>query len=131
MLDWCLPATSSAARNSVLKKSAILFVILSSYWCNPAFGCDVDGVLNELQNKVTGTLSTRQIADARGILEVYCQAEVEDAVTVAVAAAVVDTEESVRAELAEDEEPPPTLFGIEFRNADDDAPGHDRLRKRP
>ncbi len=109
-----------------MKKSAILIAVLSSYWCSPAFGCNVDDVLLELQNKVTGTLSTQQIADARSILEVYCQAEVTEAVTVAVAS----TEETVRAELAEDEEPPPTLFGIEFRSADEDAPGHDRLKKR-
>ena len=108
-----------------MNKPAIAVVVLCSCLSSPAFGCDVDEVLLELQEKVTGTLSTRQVADARGILEVYCQAEVTEAVTVAVAS----TEESVRAELTEEEEPPPTLFGIEFRKADEDAAGHDRLKR--
>lgn len=86
-------------------------------------GCDVDGMLRDLQSQVTGPLSAQQLTSARQILGDYCSAEVADAVAV--------TEETVRAELTEEEEPPPTLFGIEFRKADEDSKGHDRLRKRP
>ena len=86
-------------------------------------GCDVDSMLNDLQSQVTGPLSDEQLSSARRILGDHCSAELADAVAV--------TEESVRAELTVEEEPPPTLFGVEFRKADEDSKGHDRLRKRP
>lgn len=86
-------------------------------------GCDVDGMLRDLQSQVTGPLSNEQLSSARRILGDYCSAEVADAVAV--------TEETVRAELTVEEEAPPTLFGIEFKKADEDSKGHDRLRKRP
>jgi hypothetical protein len=85
--------------------------------------CDVDGMLRDLQSQVTGQLSAQQLTSARRILGDYCSAEVADPVAL--------TEQPVRAELTVEEEAPPTLFGIEFRKADEDSKGHERLRKRP
>jgi len=88
--------------------------------------CDVELVLEELQDEVTGPLSDEQVASARTLLGKYCRSEVEAAVTTA----EVALEAELRAELNDEADPPPTLFGIEFRKADEDAKGHDRLKKR-
>lgn len=108
--------------NRVLSLLLLLISFSAHADVRPA-GCDVDGMLSDLQSQVTGPLSDEQLSSARRILGDYCSAEVAEAVTV--------TEETVRAELTVEEEPPPTLFGIEFRKADEDSKGHDRLRKRP
>lgn len=84
--------------------------------------CDVDGMLRDLQSQVTGPMTAEQLTKARRILGDYCSAEVAEAVAV--------TEETVRAELTEEEEPLPTLFGIEFKKAGEDSKGLDRLRNR-
>jgi hypothetical protein len=106
-----------------------LLLLLTSVHLHADVGsqrCDVEGILRDLQSQVTGPLTAEQQTSARRVLGDYCSAEVAQAVAV--------TEENVRAEIAEaqdEEEAPPTLFGIEFRKADEDSKGHDRLRKRP
>ena len=88
--------------------------------------CDAKQVLEELQDEVTGPLSEQQLASARIILNSYCRSEVD----LAIATAEVAPEAELGAEPSEEADAPPTLFGIEFRKADEDAKGHDRLKKR-
>ena len=93
-----------------------------------ANNCDVDAMLEELQGQVTGPMDADQLTQARQILSRHCSEQL--------ASAVAATEEAVRAETAQqtasvqDEEEPLTLFGIEFKKADEDSAGHDRLRKK-
>jgi hypothetical protein len=109
---------------TAVKLSVFIVICLAG---NFTWACSVEEVLSELQDKVTGTLSAEQLSNARKILQVHCQTEVDEAVNEAVAM----TEATAKTELAAEEESPPTLFGIEFRKADENSKGHDRLNKRP
>lgn len=114
------------SRNSLILPVLVISSVLIAYpgraEQTAAPGCDVEQVLEALQDEVTGALSDQQLTSARRILGSYCRSEVELAVTTA--------EVAREAELNDEADAPPTLFGIEFRKADEDAKGHDRLKKR-
>lgn len=125
--DRVLPCGHLTRLDTELFRSiALLLTLLMASAHASASTCDVEVMLDELQSQVTGPLDADQLTSARQILSRHCSEQV--------ASAVAATEQAVRAEpqtaSLEEEEKPLTLFGIEFKKAEEGSAGHDRLRKK-
>lgn len=96
--------------------------------CGGAFAvsCDIDGVLAALEKDVVGDLSAEQRAQARPILLALCD---EDAAAAATGAGE-GAQSTEAAPDSDTDDASNSIFGIEFRRADEDSKGHDRLKKR-
>ncbi len=105
-------------------------LVLAALGSPAAFACDPKAVLAHLEQNVLGTLEAKDRQEALSILAQYCS-EQSEAETVRAAVPVADAEGAAPASqhAAADEEPA-QLFGIEFRKAEPDAKGYDRLKKR-
>ena len=90
-----------------------------------ADSCDVEQALLALETDVVGSLTQEQRSDARQILNNLCGTIMIEESTVQASAA-----DNASDKASDTEEDNKALFGIEFRRADEDSKGHDRLKKR-
>jgi len=93
------------------------------------YACGADALLQQLKD-VKPPLSAVQLDQARTILQAHCAQTRPDNVAHDVHQVAPETDPPVASAAAEPgDDAPPTLFGIEFRKADKNSKGHERLKK--